>query len=227
VKLQGGYLTSKCPAHRTFRAVIRCALDFILRYRLFLLLAAWPTTLLTGQQGKVFFHRIGIEDGLLQGHIFSMTEDREGFLWFCTLGGLAKYDGYQFTNYISNSRDSTSISASFAYKFLQDSKGRCWVATHRGFNRFDRKTGKFARFFHDPDNPHSLSDDRVRDMLEDRQGRLWLVTGSGVDHFDPETNRFLHFRTDRMIVDRHSPVLYEHTDGSIYAATPRGLFRMH
>ncbi|MBK9337530.1 MAG: response regulator [Lewinellaceae bacterium] len=180
----------------------------------------------SAQQGKVFFDRIGIEDGLPQGHIFSMTEDSEGFLWFCTLGGLAKYDGYQFTNYLNDSRDSTTISASFTYKILEDRKGRYWVATQSGFNRFDRRTGKFVRYFHDPENPESLSDDRVRDVLEDRRGRLWLATATGVDLFDPDTNRFLHFKSESTAVGRHAPVLYEHTDGSMYTGTPRGLFRV-
>ena len=129
------------------------------------LLFAGLSVCLPAQQGKIFFNRIGIEDGLPQGHIFSMTEDSEGFLWFCTLGGLAKYDGYTFTNYVSDGRDSTSISASFVYKIIEDGKGRFWVATQNGFNRFDRRTGKFKHYFHDPANPYSLSEDRIHDVL--------------------------------------------------------------
>lgn len=200
------------------------ALNCILRYTLLLLLATCPITYLTGQQGKIFFDHIGIEDGLPQGHIFSMMEDSEGFLWFCTLGGLAKYDGYRFTNYLNDSRDSTSISASWAFKILEDRNGRYWVTTNRGLNRLDRRTGKFTRYVHDPNNPGSISDDRVHDVYEDRQGRIWVANGSGVDLFDTSKNRFLHFSGNQTFIGRHSPVLYEHTDGNLFAATPRGLF---
>jgi len=193
---------------------------------LVLLIAGLPVCL-TAQQGKIFFNRIGIEDGLPQGHIFSMTEDSEGFLWFCTLGGLAKYDGYTFTNYSSDSRDSTAISASFVYKILEDRKGRFWVATQNGFNRFDRRTGKFTHYFHDPTNLQSLSENRIHDVLEDRQGRIWLATAAGVDLFDPETGRFARFNNETIGFDRHAPKLYEHTDGSLFVGAPRGLFRIN
>ena len=192
-----------------------------------MLLFVGPPEYLAAQQGKIFFHRIGIEDGLPQGHIFSMTEDSEGFLWFCTLGGLAKYDGYTFTNYISDSRDSTAISASFVYKILEDRKGRFWVATQNGFNRFDRRAGKFTQYFHDPIRQESLKNNRVHDVLEDRQGRIWLATIAGVDLFNPETDRFTHFDNETTGFDRHAPKLYEHPDGSLFVGAPRGLYRIN
>lgn len=191
------------------------------------LLFAGLSVCLPAQQGKIFFNRIGIEDGLPQGHIFSMTEDSQGFLWFCTLGGLAKYDGYTFTNYVSDGRDSTAISASFVYKIIEDGKGRFWVATQNGFNRFDRRTGKFKHYFHDPANPYSLSDDRIHDVLEDREGRIWLANSTGVDLFDPETERFTRFNNEPIGFDRHAPKLYAHTDGTLLVGAPKGLFRVN
>ncbi|MFN0013874.1 MAG: ATP-binding protein [Saprospiraceae bacterium] len=201
-------------------------LKTILVRSLIILLQAWLPLSVAAQQGKVFFSRLGIEDGLPQGHIFSMTEDKEGFLWFCTLGGLAKFDGYTFSNYFSDSRDSTSIPASFVYKFIEDSKGRFWVATQGGFGQFDRRTEKFTNYFHDPADPNSLSDNRVHDVLEDSHGRIWLTTGAGVDLFDPKTRRFLHFKSQRLGFARHAPLLHEHTDGRIFVGTPFGLFQI-
>jgi len=191
------------------------------------LLFAGSSACLPAQQGKIFFNRIGIEDGLPQGHIFSMTEDSEGFLWFCTLGGLAKYDGYTFTNYASDSRDSNALSASFVYKIIEDKKGRFWVATQHGFNRFDRRTGKFKHYLHDPENPESLSEDKIHDVLEDRQGRIWLATGAGVDLFDPETGRFTRLNNETVGFERHAPKLYEHTDGALFVGGPKGLCRIN
>src|ERR1044072_3427693 len=38
-------------------------------------------------------------DGLVQNVVNRIVRDSRGFLWFCTDGGLSRYDGYSFTNY--------------------------------------------------------------------------------------------------------------------------------
>ena len=40
-----------------------------------------------------------IADGLPQNGINKITQDASGFFWFCTGGGLARFDGYDFTNF--------------------------------------------------------------------------------------------------------------------------------
>jgi hypothetical protein len=38
-------------------------------------------------------------EGLAQNSVNRIVRDSRGFLWFCTEGGLSRYDGYSFTNY--------------------------------------------------------------------------------------------------------------------------------
>ncbi len=45
------------------------------------------------------FERITAEDGLSQNSVLTILQDRRGFMWFGTEGGLNKYDGGQFTVY--------------------------------------------------------------------------------------------------------------------------------
>ena len=40
-----------------------------------------------------------IADGVAQNEINKIVRDSRGFLWFCTAGGLSRFDGYSFTNY--------------------------------------------------------------------------------------------------------------------------------
>ena len=58
-------------------------------------------------------------------------------------------------------------------------------------------TEQFTRFASDPDNPHSLSSDRVTSFAEDKSGRIWVGTeGGGLNLFDQSNNTFHHFRHD-------------------------------
>jgi ligand-binding sensor domain-containing protein len=38
-------------------------------------------------------------DGLVSNRISRIVSDSRGYLWFCTEGGLSRFDGHTFTNY--------------------------------------------------------------------------------------------------------------------------------
>ena len=58
---------------------------------------------------NVSFDKVTIKDGLSQSTVNSIIQDKHGFMWFATYGGLNKYDGYSFTVYQNDESDSTSI----------------------------------------------------------------------------------------------------------------------
>ena len=43
--------------------------------------------------------RLGIEQGLSNNYVLSITQDKQGFLWFATEEGLNKFDGTRFITY--------------------------------------------------------------------------------------------------------------------------------
>ena len=64
---------------------------------------------------------------------------------------------------------------------------------------FDRKTGKFTRYQHDPSNPHSISHNKVLAIGESSQQNgeiLWIGTGNGINMFDRQTEKFTHLQLD-------------------------------
>src|SRR5215216_5199583 len=58
---------------------------------------------------RLQFESLTINDGLSQGFVSSIIQDKKGFMWFGTSDGLNKYDGYKFTVYHHDPFDSTSI----------------------------------------------------------------------------------------------------------------------
>jgi hypothetical protein len=59
---------------------------------------------------------ITVEDGLPQGMVQCILQDRSGYMWFGTRGGLARSDGYGFTIYQHDDKDSTSIGSNIAHR---------------------------------------------------------------------------------------------------------------
>ena len=63
---------------------------------------------LSAQINKINFVHILSENGLSQNTVHCILQDSQGFIWFATEDGLDKYDGYNFTVYKNDIKDSTS-----------------------------------------------------------------------------------------------------------------------
>ena len=111
-------------------------------------------------QTTIEFDQWTTAHGLSQVSVFAMMQDREGYLWFATENGLNQFDGYQFTHYTHSLFDSNSLSDQLVYTMIEDNEGIMWIACFGGgLNRFDRRTGKFIHYRHDPKNTASISSD--------------------------------------------------------------------
>jgi two-component system, sensor histidine kinase ChiS len=175
---------------------------------------------------KTDFEYLSTENGLPQNHVFHIAQDTQGFMWFCTMGGLAKYDGFQFTTYSFSDEDSTTISGNFVTRLLQDSKGRCWVTTTRGFNRLDRRTGTFQRWLHNDADSSSLGHNNTQSVAEDARGHIWIVHHKGVDRLDPDQGTFTHYYHETFGVERHTGDILIQPDGTIWVLGTAGLFKV-
>jgi signal transduction histidine kinase/ligand-binding sensor domain-containing protein len=146
------------------------------------------------QKQNINFGHLDINSGLSQNHVMCILQDRQGFMWFGTSDGLNKYDGYSFTIYKNNLKDSNSISNNFISGIIEDSKGVIWVATRGGgFNRFDKEKNRFIRFKNDPKNTNSVSSDLITNLSIDSDDNLWICTQNGLNYFEPRKNRFEHY----------------------------------
>lgn len=133
------------------------------------------------------FQPITINDGLSQGMVNAIYQDRKGFMWFGTKAGLNRYDGYRFTIFRNSPFDSTSLSNDYITTICEDRRGRLWIGTSNGLNCFDPATEKFRRFLHDHANPHSLNDNNISAICEapaqpnaaEGVTVLWIGTVSG------------------------------------------------
>lgn len=105
-----------------------------------------------------------------------------GFLFHCLL--LQGQQHFNFQNF--DTRDGLShFEVTCLYK---DSYGFLWIGTTFGLNRFDGTT--FENFYHDPDLPYSIADNKIVDITEDAQRQLWITTVAGLNIFHPGTNHF-------------------------------------
>lgn len=150
------------------------------------------------QDSQLKFDRISVEDGLSQSSVLCMIQDHKGFMWFGTLEGLNKFDGYNFTIFKSDLDDPSSISSNYIYSIYEDNSGVIWVGTNEGLNRFDRETEQFSNYKYNPGDNNCISDNSVLCIYGDVNGILWIGTKKGgLNRFDPNTGIFKHFLKDQ------------------------------
>ncbi len=175
------------------------------------------------------FTHLTTNDGLSQGNVTAILQDRRGFMWFATRDGLNRYDGNAFVVYKHNPNDPGSLSANYLQDLMEDDQGYLWIATLTGgADKFDPRTERFTRYRHDPSNSNTISGDSVYSIARDSRGYLWFGTGdTGLDRFDPAMGNFTHYQkdSDGLFVGKITHVIADR-QGEIWFVGQRGLFHL-
>jgi len=176
---------------------------------------------------RLRFTHLTSDDGLSRSWVTAITQDSPGFLWIGTAGGLNRYDGYRFTLYEHDPRDSTSIANSYIRCLYVDRRGTLWVGTDAGLSRYLPAQDAFHNYR--PGDGTGFQGGAVQDLIEDARGSLWVASTNGLYRFDPEREAFAHYAADP-----ESPTGLSHTDvrallidsrGNFWVATAGGLDR--
>ena len=180
------------------------------------------------------FEHLLPEDGLSNATAYSLLQDRTGFLWIGTEGGLNRFDGYHFETFRHDPNAVTSLASDDISFLLEDASGLLWLATWGGgLDRFDPVTRSFQHFRSDPSRREHLQDDRIQHLFEDSAGALWIGTFSGgLSRFDATDDEHTTgtFTTYRHVPEDPSSLCHdrvwrilEDASGAFWVATGRGL----
>lgn len=163
---------------------------------LILWLALWLSLQLQAQ--PCFIKQLGIEQGLSNNSVLSITQDKEGFLWFATEEGLNKFDGNRFINYYKHAGRISGNELNCVY--ADPHEPIIWVATQRaGMNAYNYETDELTVFVHESSNPASLITNDVTRIYPAADGNLWFSTYyRGVEYFDKKTHQFTHYNTETL-----------------------------
>lgn len=130
-------------------------------------------------QPRCAFSHYSVEDGLSEGSILSMHQDRNGFIWFGTFDGLNRFDGYDFKVYKAGFKKNNGLTNNRIDKIVEDDLGFLWLMTNDGeLHRFNTKTEEFANFneIHES-SPESYFP--VENIFCFPGGETWITTEAG------------------------------------------------
>jgi len=93
------------------------------------------------------FTTYGVNEGLSQSSIDEIIQDKDGFLWIGTAGGLCRFDGYVFTVYKPSSTDPKAITSDRGFHFYNDRAGSLWIVSYNGISLYNELTNNFTNLF--------------------------------------------------------------------------------
>lgn len=113
------------------------------------------------------------DEGLPRSTIFSITQDRAGYLWMGTPYGLIRYDGVRFVSF--EQAASAALGKGEVREVCSDREGKLWIATRRsgllmrgGGNTFN-VVNDFLLKTNAP----------VDSVVQDASGTVWAILGDG------------------------------------------------
>jgi len=173
---------------------------------------------------EIFRHQPGNSASLGGRLVTAIYEDSQGILWIGSTGAFDHIDR-KSGKYFSSSTIGPGINAD-VISIIKDRAGVLWVGTAgQGVGRFDRRSGRFRTYQHDPKDLSSLSNNIVNGLLIDHTGTLWASTWDGLDRFNPESDSFTTYRPEA----QSGPALYgkimESPQGILWISGISGLHR--
>ena len=121
------------------------------------------------------FRSISSSDGLVQNTVNAMHQDRRGFVWIGTQGGLHRYDGYRFRVFQNDPARPNSVPDSLITAIDEDELGGIWIGTDgAGAARLNADTGAVLQRI------ELVSDRRVTALRYIQGVGVWIGTRSGL-----------------------------------------------
>jgi len=177
----------------------------------------------SGQTAKLNFKHISYKEGLVQSPISNFLQDDKGFIWFGTLKGLNRFDGYEFKTFMYNENDRKSLINNRVNIIFQDSDKNLWIGTANGVSLYHRDSETFS-----PVDVLEIKGGRnyVSSIIEDQQHNLWIGTFAGIRKLNRKTRKL-----EEVITLDHSESLRSEAifslfldkDNQIWAGTKRGI----
>ncbi len=179
-------------------------------------------------------HQFKYRSSLADPTASRIMEDSYGFIWFGTVNSLISFDGYHYTAYNVNSRNSSGLTGHWVISLFEDRDKNIWAGTCGGLNRLNRTTGRFNYFYPDTSD-FSGPNNVIRYIDQEKNGHIWLITNRNIYRFDPGNGKFTEFALDSLTWLKNNAdlgwvgtkirnVFLQDHQGKIWIGTPNGLF---
>lgn len=117
-------------------------------------------------------------------------QDSEGYMWYGTINGLYRDDGYQIKIFRSDFNHRGLIASNRIECITEDRKGRIWFGTTEGLYCIDKKDYRIY-----PIRKDLFAQKLIFELYKRKNGEIWVATDGNIFRFDANGNLIKGYRT--------------------------------
>ena len=156
-----------------------------------------------------YFNHYTTHEGLPSNTVYNIVQDKFGYIWVSTRGGICRFDGKVFTEVNLSEQESVISGESMA--MYVDERGMVWFSSHSGVNRYDPSSGVI-------DSISGLGNSRVSRILMDSKGKMWFISDK-LFRYDENTGEVKPYVFERHFVPS---AIVEDSFGSLWVLSISG-----
>ncbi|HSC37973.1 MAG TPA: two-component regulator propeller domain-containing protein, partial [Chitinophagaceae bacterium] len=134
------------------------------------------------------FSRLDVRDGLADSHVNTIYKDNRGYLWFGTMSGLNRYDGYSFKVFRHDDADSSSLSDDYIQHIFEGPEDKLYVNTPAGgISIYDPMTQQFLPHTSGYLQKHGLPRFGLVSIVREKDSHYYFIyRDSGIYRFNAD-----------------------------------------
>ena len=169
------------------------------------------------------------ESGLPQNSVHAVAQTSDGFLWFGTEEGLARFDGVQFRIY--NRHNTPALASDYIQTLAPAHDGSLWIGTDSGLTHIERDPARTSLLgglesearFATLTAKSGLIGDNITALVESTDGSLWVGTSQGLNRI--QNGHIETWTTASGLPDDAVNALALDATGALWVGTGHGLAR--
>jgi ligand-binding sensor domain-containing protein/AAA+ ATPase superfamily predicted ATPase len=145
-------------------------------------------------------------------NVRAVFQDSEGWMWFGTEKGLARFNGAEFKSSAVAGSAYARLASEDIRSIAEDRSKRIWIATPNGLKRMTRDGAEDGQW---------LNGIEARSIVIDANDTVWLASAAGVFKFDGK--KFEAFDESRGLPANDARAMAMDKNGSLWVATAKGV----
>lgn len=147
------------------------------------------------QTGQYQFSQLDISNGLSHNQVNCIFKDAKGFMWFGTMSGLNRYDGYTFKVFKHDANNKNSLNDDYIQSIYEGPGQTLWVLTRNGYSIYNPTTEQFENDISPRINSLKLPNVGINKIKKDSKGNFWFIYGGnlGVYKYNPANGQTTHY----------------------------------